>query len=165
MNIYYIYQHRRKDTGQIFYVGKGKNKRCSQRSNRSKEWKNITNQTEYTIEILFENLPQNIALLVEIGLITKYKIEGIQLCNSSIGGQGPLGYKHPQISRELISRKRKGYKLSEEHKRKISSKRKGQLMSDEQKLQISNTLKGRKLSEEHKQKIRESLTKKIKFLE
>ena len=112
MNIYYIYQHRRNDTGQIFYVGKGTNKRCSQRSNRNKNWKEITNKTDYTIEILFENLPKEIAFLVEIGLISKYKTQGIELCNSSIGGQGPLGFKQTEICKKLISRNIKGFNLS-----------------------------------------------------
>lgn len=140
MNIYYIYQHRRKDTGQIFYVGKGRGKRCFQKSNRNKHWHHITNKTEYAVEILFENLSEELACFTEIGIITKYKNDGIELCNYTIGGDGLSGHKH-----------------SEEHKKKISLSSKGKIITKEQREKISNSLKGRKLSLEHKLKIKESV--------
>jgi hypothetical protein len=158
MNIYYVYQHRRDDTGEVFYVGKGKKKRCFSQ-NRNKHWKNITNKTSYTIEIIFENLSSEIACLVEIGLITKYKTQGIELCNYTIGGEGTVGYKHSFSSKEIMSQNQKGKKLSPEHKQKISEARKGFKMTDEQKQKISETLTGKKLSESHKNKIKEGMKK------
>jgi hypothetical protein len=159
MDIYYIYQHRRKDTGQIFYVGKGKGKRCFQKSNRNKHWHNITTKTEYEVEILFDNLSEDLACFTEIGVITKYKKDGIELCNYTIGGEGTSGFKHSDKSKKVMSRKKKGFKLSEEHKNKISLSSKGKVISKEQREKISNSLKGKKLSEEHKLKIKQSLTK------
>ena len=158
MNIYYVYQHRRDDTGEIFYVGKGKRNRCFS-LNRNQHWKNITNQTSYTIEILFDNLSSDIAFLVEMGLISKYNHEGLSLCNRTIGGNGPIGYKHSFSSKEIISQKLKGRKLSPEHKKKISESRKGFKMSEEQKLKLSNTLTGKKLSEYHRKRIKEGMKK------
>ncbi len=160
MNIYYVYQHRRNDTGKVFYVGKGKSKRCLQKTNRNKHWNNITNLTDYTIEILHENLSEEVACLIEIGLITKYKNEGLILCNYTIGGDGLSGYVHTDEAKIVMSRKKKGFKLSEDHKRKISESSKNKVISAEQRIKISNSLKGRKLSEEHKQKIRQSIVAK-----
>lgn len=158
MNIYYVYQHRRDDTGEIFYVGKGKGKRCFS-NNRNKHWKNITNKTSYTIEIVHDNLPSEIACLVEIGLITKYKTQGLDLCNYTIGGEGTVGYKHSFSSKEIMSKNKKGRKLTQEHKDKISKSRKGFKMSDEQKKKLSDHYTGKKLSDSHKQKIKEGMKK------
>lgn len=158
MNIYYIYQHRRDDTGEIFYVGKGKGKRCFS-LNRNHQWKDITNQTTYTIEILFENLSSELAFLTEIGLITKYKNEGLLLCNQTMGGNGPIGYKHTFSSKEIMSQKQTGRKFSPEHKKKMSESRKGFKMSEEQKEKIRKTLTGKKLSESHKNNIKAGMKK------
>lgn len=156
MNIYYIYQHRRKDTQEVFYVGKGKGNRCFSKHNRNNHWNSITNKTEYVVEILFENLSEELACFTEIGVITKYKKEGISLCNYTMGGDGLSGFKHSNKSKEIMSRNKKGFKLSEEHKKKISESSKGKVISEEQRKKISDSLKGRKLSEEHKQKLRKS---------
>ena len=153
MNIYYIYQHRRKDTGEIFYVGKGKGKRGIQKTSRNKHWKNITSITDYTVEVLFENLEESVAFLVEIGLITKYKSEGKQLCNYTIGGDGCSGLRHNIQTKNIMSQRKSGTKLSEEHKRKIGEAGKGKIISQEQRKKISDSLKGRRLTEEHKRKI------------
>jgi hypothetical protein len=159
MSIYYIYQHRRNDTGEIFYVGKGKGKRGIQTNSRNKHWKNITAVTGYTVEILFENLEESVAFLVEIGLITKYKSEGKKLCNYTIGGDGRSGVKHNVQSKKIMSQKKTGIKLSDDHKRKISEASKGKVISQEQRKKISDSLKGRKLSDDHKRKIREGINK------
>lgn len=38
MNDYYVYMHKRKDNGLIFYVGKGRNNRCNVKTHRNKDW-------------------------------------------------------------------------------------------------------------------------------
>jgi hypothetical protein len=162
MNIYYIYQHRRNDTGEIFYVGKGKQKRCFETTNRNPHWQNITNKTDYSIELLYENLTEDVANLVEIGLITKYKHEGVNLCNITIGGEGSSGHKHSIQSRKVMSEKKLGKKLTDEHKQKIGQSQIGKVITEEQKKKISQTLKGRKLSEEHKRAIRLGMKAKLK---
>jgi hypothetical protein len=159
MSIYYIYQHRRTDTGEIFYVGKGKNQRGFQTANRNKHWKNITNKTTYSVEILYDNLQENVANLVEIGLITLYKSEGKNLCNVTIGGDGCSGLKHNAKSKKIMSEKKLGRKLTPEHKQKIGDSQKGKIITEEQKKKISQSLKGKKLSESHKQAIRDGMTK------
>lgn len=160
MNIYYIYQHRRVDTNEVFYVGKGKGNRCYQKHNRNRHWNNITEKTDYAVEILFDNLSEDIAHLVEIGLITKYKTQGIHLCNYTIGGDGASGHKHSPKSKQLMSERKLGHKMSEQTKKILSEKFKGRKISEEQKRQISQTLKGRKLSEEHKKAISLGIKKK-----
>lgn len=41
---YYVYIHRKATDNEIFYVGKGKNSRCTTIKGRSKHWKNISNK-------------------------------------------------------------------------------------------------------------------------
>lgn len=67
MHHYYLYHHRRKDTGEIFYVGISKKnlkrkkghrteyERAYAKSKRTSFWKNIIAKTDYTVEIVFES--------------------------------------------------------------------------------------------------------------
>ena len=95
-------------------------------------------------KILYENLSKEEACLKEIELIKKYKTMnskyGYNLCE---GGNTTVGYHHTLISKEKMSKSRKGKyvgdknpmygkhpiwygrHLSEEHKRKISESKKG----------------------------------------
>ena len=48
-----VYQHRRKDTGEIFYIGIGETeKRAYDKTGRNNIWKRIAQETEYTVEII-----------------------------------------------------------------------------------------------------------------
>ena len=40
-DIFYVYLHTRNDTGEIFYVGKGKKSRASSKRGRNDYWNNI----------------------------------------------------------------------------------------------------------------------------
>jgi hypothetical protein len=177
--VYYVYQHRKKDTNEIFYVGKGKNKRYLEESNRNNYWNNIVCKHGFFAEILFENLNEELSLLVEMELIDKYKKLNINLCNLTNGGEGVSGLSHSEKSKKLMSKKALGKKISEEtkkkiseywtgkkrksfseeHRKKISEKRKQQKMnvlSEETKKKISLANTGKKRTEEQKLKISES---------
>lgn len=76
---YYIYQHVRLDTNEVFYIGKGTKKlkgniyhRAYTKNSRNEYWKNIVNQTSYKIEILEEFETENACLLKESELIILY---------------------------------------------------------------------------------------------
>lgn len=73
---YYIYQHIRLDTNEVFYIGKGTKKlkgnvyhRAYTKNSRNEYWKNIVNQTSYKIEILEEFETEDACLLKESELI------------------------------------------------------------------------------------------------
>jgi hypothetical protein len=178
-DIFYIYQHRKKDTGEIFYVGKGKKFRHLEESNRNNYWHNIVNKHGFVSEILFQDLDEELSLLIEQELILKYKFLNICLCNMTDGGEGISGYKHTEKVKSIISVKSKGRKhsdqakekigsywkgkkrepFSEEHKKKISIKRKNQIMKpvgDETKKIISLKNTGKKRTLEQRKKISEA---------
>jgi|Wag4MinimDraft_6_1082665.scaffolds.fasta_scaffold49745_2 hypothetical protein len=111
-----VYQHRRLDTGDIFYVGIGTDpRRPYQKKNRNSIWKNITNKTEYQVEILFEDVSWEEACNIEVELIKKYGrmyLNEGTLANMAEGGQcGTVGLKRgPKY-------------FSDEHRQKLSEAR------------------------------------------
>lgn len=51
-----VYQHLRKDTGAIFYVGKGTPRRAVSSVGRNKHWKSIVKKSDgFLVEIVFNN--------------------------------------------------------------------------------------------------------------
>jgi len=87
-----VYQHRRKDTGEIFYIGIGENRsRAYDKTGRNDIWKRIAQETEYTVEIIKNNISREEAKNIERKLISELgridKKTGI-LSNKSIGGEG-----------------------------------------------------------------------------
>src|ERR1035437_11030108 len=76
---HYVYCHKRLDKNEIFYIGKGINKkethlfyRAYEISRRNNIWKSIVNKTKWEYQILFKNLSQDEAFLIEKNLIAKY---------------------------------------------------------------------------------------------
>ena len=70
-NRFYVYVHKIKETGEVFYVGKGTRGRLRNSQNRSKIWKEITSKSEWVFEKYKENLNEGQALLLESELINK----------------------------------------------------------------------------------------------
>lgn len=176
---YYVYQHKRLDENTIFYVGKGCKDRHSQTVNRNRYWHNVVNKSGFESEILFDNLDEELALLIEIELIDKYRKLNFKLVNLTDGGEGVSGYKHTQKTKNLLGelnksrivsdktkeklsliwkdKKRKPF--TEEHRKKISEaakKQKRNSTSEETKQKISLANKGKKRTEEQKKKISEA---------
>jgi hypothetical protein len=176
---YYVYLHRKKDTNEIFYVGKGKNKRHLEESNRNQYWHNVVGKHGFISEFVIENVDEEFALLIEQELIDKYKKNNIRLVNLTNGGEGVSGLKHSPSVKKTLSEKALGRKhtdltkqkigmfwknkkrgpFTEEHKENISIKRQKQIMkpvTDETKQKISFANKGKKRTEEQRKKISES---------
>jgi hypothetical protein len=102
MHQYYLYQHTRLDTGEVFYIGIGKKvehrikgpktefERAYSRTKRSDFWKNIASKIEIKVEILFESDDLVYIKNKEIELIKKYGRRaydpGGTLVNFDVGG-------------------------------------------------------------------------------
>jgi hypothetical protein len=176
MNVWYVYQHKTLDTGEIFYIGIGclsNYRRAFSKYSRSKFWKIITDKYGFSVEILKDKLTSEDAKILEKELILKYGRRDLKtgiLCNLTDGGDGVFNLT--QDSRKRISEAGKKRTHTEEVKKKISDAGKGRVFKDETKLKIklsklgkkrpeigekiSNKLKGRTLSEETKKKMSES---------
>jgi hypothetical protein len=69
----YIYFHKQADTKEVFYIGKGTNKRAWHKTRRNKYWKNIVKLHGYEIEIVLLCDSDNEAFFYESELIKEIK--------------------------------------------------------------------------------------------
>lgn len=113
---FYVYQHRRNDTGEVFYIGKGSGNRAwdehpTRYQNRI--WKGCAKHG-YTVEIVCDGLDEKHALDLEVMLIQFHGRRNLgtgYLANLTDGGEGVSGRV-----------------LSDETKAKIGAGNKGKVM-------------------------------------
>lgn len=166
---FYVYAHRRSDTGEIFYVGKGRKRRAWNRSSRNQFWQRIAAKTEVIIEIVRDNLSELCAFTLERIVIAGLRAKGIVLSNLSDGGEGQSGYKMPQKTKDILRNLHLGKKLTPEHSANISASLKGKPKSEKYKLsrigvkhteaskeKMRNAALGRIMSKESVEKMRKS---------
>lgn len=105
-NIYYVYKHAIKETGEVFYIGRGKNRRAWDRGGRSQYWKNITSKYDYIVEIVKENIQIQESKDLEVELIAQFNPRA----NFTTGGDGTPGYKFdPDFVKERNQKNKKLY--------------------------------------------------------
>lgn len=150
---FYVYQHLKANTNAVFYIGKGKGKRCNQKAGRNQYWHRVVNKHGFVPKIIVDGIDEELAFLCEAELIDKYKKLGVKLVNATDGGEGASGYKHTEEHKEKM--------LGNEYWKLVKTNGfKGKTHSEEQKEKWSKTRKGSygtrngvKLSEEIKAKI------------
>lgn len=146
---FYVYEHRRKDTGAVFYVGKGCGQRAKNFSRRNQYWKRVAAKAGgVEVNFVAKEIDQELSFLVEREYIDLLKRFGASLTNLTDGGEGCAGAV-----------------FTEEHKRKIAAAKIGKPRPAEvtAKMRASKTGKntgvdnpffGRHHSEETKAKLR-----------
>jgi len=164
----YVYRHIRLDKNEPFYIGVGSDSnylRAFAKRSRNQHWKNITNITEYDVEILIDDVSFEYACKKEIEFISLYgridKKNG-SLVNLTDGGQGTLGWKHETpywLGKKLPECMR--INLSNHAKTRIGNKNPfyGKKHTEESKLKISQKSLGRVVPKEIRNKIKESISK------
>lgn len=101
---FYVYVHRYSSgpkKGQVFYVGKGKDKRAWVDRERSFHWDNIVAKYGYTIGIVCRFKSEVCAFSFEMAYIGSFQKD--QLCNISIGGDGSAGHISPRRKKVYCS--------------------------------------------------------------
>ena len=130
-----VYLHRRLSDNEIFYVGIGYDvSRAYDKKKRSVWWNRVVEKHGYSVEIAFEDVSDDRAKELEIGLIRIYGRADLKkgnLVNMTDGGDGLKNYVCSDETREKLRRSREGYVFSEETKKKISEKSKGRKLSPE----------------------------------
>ena len=175
--MFYVYQHRKADTNDIFYVGKGKGTRAFNATKRNPYWKRVVTKHGFNVEIIVDNLDEEFSFLVEMETIDAYKKRGITLSNLTNGGEGASGLIHSEEHKQRLKGNKfgastwgvnfKGKTHSDEQKAKwaeirkgVTSPRKGVVLSEETKRKMSQSktglvnLKRRVLSDEQVKEIR-----------
>ena len=157
---FYIYQHRKADTNEIFYVGKGKGTRLNQSKGRNQYWHRVVAKHGFVAEYIAQNLDEELAFLAEMEAIDIYRRRGIKLVNVTDGGEGASGYKHTAKHKANLKGNKNGAtSWGMTFKNKKHTKESRQKMSYSR---IGNKNKsGTTLSEESKAKISAAMTGKI----
>lgn len=102
----YVYLHRKATNNEIFYVGKGQDKRGwnTGKSDRiNSKWRNCANKHGIKIEIAQDGMTEDDAFTLEMWLIAKLRHEGYDLCNLTNGGEGNSGREWTQEQRDAAS--------------------------------------------------------------
>lgn len=131
---YFVYQHRRPDTGAVFYVGKGcrtalkKYIRANTTSRRNIHWWRIVEKAGgFIVEVLIDFYEEADALSYEQVLIAEYgrsNLGGI-LCNITAGGEGQCGVAQTPEWRAKIAAANRGKPKPEHVKRAVSDAQRG----------------------------------------
>lgn len=154
--VFYVYQHLKTATGEIFYVGKGMGRRAYDKYHRSKYWKNIEAKHGVTVEFIKEGITESESLELEIATIESYRQQGLQIINMTDGGDGTTGYTHTDEHKQMMSVSQSGERNPRYGK---VGTRKGAVVTPEtiERQRLSHL--GKELPEEQKRKIRESTKK------
>jgi len=148
----YVYRHIRLDKNQPFYIGVGKEddfdyERAYDKYSRNPIWKLIATKTEYSIEILFEQIPLDFAYKKEIEFIKLYgriDLENGTLANLTDGGDGAVNVVITEEHRKKIvaaARARDNSKEADKFRKWREAGGK-QIITEEHRKNLSEGLKG-----------------------
>ncbi len=163
---FYVYSHKKSDTGEIFYIGKGSGRRAFIRHGRSEYWNRIVTKHGFSVEIIHYGLSEKDAFRLEKEEIQK--LTG--LCNHTAGGEGISGYSHTEETRKRLSSahsgrkqdpcvvaaravKLRGKKRSQEIRNAIAERNRNRIVSDETPIKMSEARKGIKQSPDSIEKV------------
>jgi hypothetical protein len=108
---FFVYVHRKADSGDVFYVGKGSRSpkqpdlRAYVREKRSKFWSATVSKHGLIVEVVSWFADEADAFKMERDLIAFYgrRIDGGSLCNLTLGGDGHSGLAPSQETRQKLS--------------------------------------------------------------
>ena len=142
-----VYEHIRNDTNEVFYVGIGKTpKRAFSKKSRNPLWKNIVNKTDYTVEIIHNDVSWGEACELEKHLIFLFGRKDLglgSLVNMTDGGEGVVNKLISDKTRGKLSEANKGNKNGMYGKTKELCPFFGKKHSEETKKNIANTLRNK----------------------
>ena len=120
MNDFYVYLHRKKSDGRVFYVGKGRDRRAyrGDKSSRSDKWLNTANKYGWFVEIVFDNLSEDEAYALEVDTILEMQHFNEPLVNHNKGGHGGSVTTYTETFGKRVSDGLKRYYAKHESHRK-----------------------------------------------
>lgn len=165
---FFVYEHMRRDTGAVFYVGKGTGYRATVASpyHRSIWWqRTVARAGGFDVRYISTGIDEELAFLVEVERIDQRRRTGAHLCNMTDGGDGTSGWIKTAEWREKIGRAHRGKVISQEVRDRISTavRAAGYAHSDEARARMSQSRMGhtnnlgRKQPDEEKRKRAASL--------
>ena len=130
---YYVYAWYIKDTKEIFYIGKGSNKRYKIKKRENKAFMNILENNECDSEILVDNLTEEDAFQLEKVFIAYFKDISSNLTNVGEGGENPpriTGKRPKEWANKIRESQIEFYKIHPEYKEAASKRLKDFLKTD-----------------------------------
>jgi len=144
---FYVYLHRKATTGEIFYVGKGRDERAYDTGvDRSIHWNRVAKKHGRTVEFVQTGLQEWYAHELEMDLIAYHGRKNLglgPLINKTDGGEGTSGYVYTQEDLQRMSDSHKGNIASDETRAKMSAS-----MTPERRAMLSAINKGKILPPE-----------------
>lgn len=87
--MFYVYEHVRKDTNAVFYIGKGKDSRANSRKDRNKHWHHVVDKCGgFAVQYIVKNVDEELAYLCEQERIDQLKKLNASIVNMTVGGEG-----------------------------------------------------------------------------
>jgi hypothetical protein len=151
-----VYQHKRKDTGEVFYVGIGKEESRAYEYGRNHLWQEVVDETEYDIEITHRDIIYEEACSIEKYLIAFWGRKNLRLgplTNLTDGGDTTEGYKHTQDSKKKISNSLIGFRHSKQSIEKIADSHRDVPLSIYHRYRISIGNLNKPKSKEHRKSL------------
>lgn len=149
MNVYYVYEWYIKETGQVFYVGKGKGRRYQACGHKTFGFRYMISHYDCDVRIVSQNLSEQDAFNEEIKRIAYYRsISDSILVNITNGGEGTSGYVCTSEMKDHLSAAMKSkWKIDEEFRSRMMAIRNdpnGPYKSNDFKNKISLLVSGEK---------------------
>ena len=144
----YVYTHTRLDTGEVFYVGIGSDsnhERAYSLRGRNTLWYKVIKETDYKVDIVYDNLKNEESFVREKELIKKYGRyvdKAGTLVNLTEGGEG-FRSAHTQETKDKIRRATKGRTYEERYGKEKAAKLKKIRQEKQKKIWSSRNLKAK----------------------
>lgn len=152
---HYVYVHRRGDTGEVFYVGKGSGNRHRRPFGRNRYWRRVAEKYGWKDEIVAHFYEEPDALEFERALIAEHRSAGIPLANITEGGEGAIGLVHTESAKAKMAAAARGRVTPPDVRQKLSEALKKRVMSDEHRRRLSEANRRRFASVEERRKVAE----------
>lgn len=125
--MFYVYEHWRSDTGQCFYVGKGKEWRAYKFACRSTHHRNIVARlrklkSDVEVRFIAKSLSEAAAHELERERIAHWRALGVPLVNLTDGGEGASGYVALPETRAKLSAASQAYWSNPEARARASER-------------------------------------------
>lgn len=129
---FYVYLHKSKKSGEVFYIGKGTDKRAWETQNRNQNWKDrvIELDGEWEVEIYRDDLSEIEAFNLEEKLVKEHGFfdeNNNQLTNRFPGGEQPasftLSFGSDEVDewKEVYYQERKFKDIGKENKKELAN--------------------------------------------
>lgn len=140
---YCTYIHIKKDTNEVFYVGKGmvSRSRAQSRCSRSKHWHNVVSKHGLHVEVISHWRTEEEAFEHERFLISCFRDMGAPLVNLTDGGDGTSGWKHSEEFKIWQSEKVKKDNKNPEISAKRTAAQKNRFITKESREKLSLKVK------------------------